>query len=198
MQPRGVLIWVALIGIVTTSVAAAALSPLLQWRDPIYIIAGFAGVIALALMLFQPLLVIGFLPGLGGGRGRSMHRFVGAVLAMMVVFHVAGLWITSPPDVIDVLLFRSPTPFSIWGALAMWAVFGAALLATIKKRLSLRFWRMGHTVLVAFAVIGTVIHALRIDGTMGDVTKVVLCFAVVAAFIKAIGTRRVWVMRRTR
>ena len=198
MQPRGVLIWVALIGIVAASVAAAALSPLLQWRDSIYIIAGFAGIIALALMLFQPLLVIGFLPGLGGSRGRTLHRIVGAALVMMVVLHVVGLWITSPPDVIDVLLFRSPTPFSIWGALAMWAVFGAALLATLKKRVPLRIWRLGHTALVALAVVGTVIHALRIDGTMEDVTKVLLCLAVVAALIKAIATRRVWVMRRTR
>ena len=33
-------------------------------------------------------------------------------MAVAVVIHVAGLWITSPPDMIDALLFTSPTPFS--------------------------------------------------------------------------------------
>ena len=50
---------------------------------------------------------------------------------LTVIVHVAGLWLTSPPDVIDVLLFRSPTPFSAWGAIAMWAVFAAALWAAL-------------------------------------------------------------------
>ncbi len=148
-------------------------------------------------MLFQPLLAIGFIPGLAGYRGRSMHKVVGATLVLMVVVHVAGLWMTSPPDVIDVLLFRSPTPFSIWGALAMWAVFGAALLAVLKRRTPLRLWRLCHTAFVIVAVVGTVIHALRIDGTMEDATKVLLSLAVIAALAKAIATRRVWVMRRS-
>ena len=52
-----------------------------------------------------------------------------AVLVIAVVLHVAGLWVTSPPDVIDALLFVAPTPFSNWGIIAMWALFATGLRA---------------------------------------------------------------------
>ena len=70
-----------------------------------------------------------------------------AVLVVAVVIHVAALWITSPPDVVDALLFASPTPFSAWGVIAMWAVFAAALLAALRRRLRLRprTWRIAFT-----------------------------------------------------
>ncbi len=191
---RVFLIWGALGLAVATPIFAAANSPLLQWRDPIYIAAGFAGIIGMALMLFQPLLAIGALPGLSPHASRSLHRYGGAVLVLAVVVHVAGLWITSPPDVIDVLLFRSPTPFAIWGALAMWAVFAAALLAVIRGRLPLRTWRWGHTGLVTLAVVGTIIHAIQILGTMEPITKALLAILLGAALTYAIAKRRVWVM----
>ncbi|WP_340424392.1 hypothetical protein [Yoonia sp. GPGPB17] len=99
-----------------------------------------------------------------------------------------------PPDVIDVLLFRSPTPFAIWGALAMWAVFGAALLTIWRARLPLRLWRWGHTVLVSVAVAGTVVHALQITGTMEPVSKTALSGLLVAVLLLAVIRRRVWTM----
>jgi hypothetical protein len=48
------------------------------------------------------------------------------VLVVAVVVHVGGLWITSPPDMIDALLLTSPTPFSAFGVIAMWAIFAVA------------------------------------------------------------------------
>lgn len=80
-----------------------------------------AGVTGLALMMFQPLLIGDFLPGFSLYHARRVHFWTGALLVAAVVAHVAGLWITSPPDVIDALLFISPTPFSAWGVIAMWA-----------------------------------------------------------------------------
>ena len=127
--------WAALALAIGIPLVAAARSPLLQWRDPIYILAGFAGVLGLALILVQPLLILGALPGLPA---RRAHRWVGATLVALVLIHVGGLWITSPPDVIDVLLFRSPTPFAIWGVIAMWALFAAALLASVRRRRAVR------------------------------------------------------------
>lgn len=112
---RAGLIWTGLAAAILLPVALAAASPLLQWRQPVYITAGFAGIIAMSLLLLQPLLAGGLLPGLRGPRGRKLHRRTGALLVSAVILHVAGLWITSPPDVIDALLFRSPTPFSAWG-----------------------------------------------------------------------------------
>jgi len=173
-------------------IAAAAASPLLAWRDPLYILACFAGIVALGLMLVQPLLIAGYLPGLSAYRGRRVHRWIGGALVVAVVIHVAGLWITSPPDMIDALLFSSPTPFSPWGVIAMWAIFAVALLATLRRRLGLRTWRIAHMLLAIVIVTGSVVHGLLIEGTMETVTKVALCALVLAATIKVMSGLRLW------
>ena len=192
MTGRAVAIWGALICIIGVAIAAAALSPLLAWREPIYILAGLAGIVGLALMLFQPLLAGGYLPGISLGSARRIHRYIGAILVVSVLLHVVALWITSPPDVADVLLFRSPAPFSIWGAVAMWAIFFAGLLAVFRRRVALQVWRKCHSVLVIVAVVGTVIHALLIEGTMEMVSKTILCAAVALALVKVLNDRGFW------
>ena len=186
------LIWVALAAAVCVPIAAAAASPLLAWRGPVYILAGFAGIIALSLMLFQPLLIGGYLPGLSARIGRRVHHWIGGALVVAVVIHVAGLWITSPPDMIDALLFASPTPFSPFGVIAMWAIFAVALLATLRRRLRPRTWRIAHTLLAIVIVVGGVVHAILIEGAMETVSKVALCALVLAAAIKVIADLRVW------
>ena len=197
---RPILIWTALAAALVVPLAVAATSPLLAWREPIYIAAGFAGVVALALLLLQPLLAGGYLPGLAARRGRQLHGWVGALLLTAVVAHVAGLWLTSPPDVIDALLFRSPTPFSAWGVIAMWAVFATSLLATFRRRLRLRptLWRSCHLTLAAVIVAGSVVHAMLIEGTMGTLSKAALSALVLAAAVKLMVDRRPWrvVMRQ--
>lgn len=199
-RTRVTLIWGALATAITVPIAAAAASPLLAWREPVYIAAGFAGVIAMALLLFQPLLVGGYLPGLSAHRGRRLHRWIGSLLVAAVLIHVAALWITSPPDVVDALLFTSPTPFSAWGVIAMWAVFAAALLAVLRRRLRLRprTWRFAHTSLALVTVIGSVVHAVLIEGTMETVSKVALCALVLAATVKVLVDLKVWTIRTRR
>ncbi len=193
-QTRKALIWVALTAAIAIPIAAAAMSPQLAWRGPIYISAGFAGVAAMALLLVQPLLVGGYLPGLSFLRARQAHRLVGSLIVVAVVVHVAGLWITSPPDVIDALLFRSPTSFSAWGVVAMWTVFAAALLGFLRRRLRLRLhvWRFSHTVFAAVTVVGSVVHAMMIEGTMETVSKAALSLLVVAATTKLVIDLRLW------
>ncbi|MGJ8570747.1 MAG: ferric reductase-like transmembrane domain-containing protein [Hoeflea sp.] len=188
------LVWAVLVIAVAVPIVAAADSPLLAWREPVYIAAGFAGVVAMALLLFQPLLAAGLLPGISLLRGRLVHRWVGSALVLAVVIHVGALWVTSPPDVVDALLFSSPTPFSAWGVIAMWAVFASALLAALRPRLRLqpRRWRLAHTSLAAVIVVGSVVHAMLIEGTMELVSKTVLCTLVLAATVKAIADLRVW------
>ena len=189
---RGPLIWAALAIAIGVPLAAAAASPLLEWRGPVYILAGFAGMIALGVMLVQPLLIGGYLPGLPARIGRRIHHWTGGALVVAVVIHVAGLWITSPPDMIDALTYTSPTPFSPFGVTAMWAIFAVALLATFRRRLRLRTWRIAHTLLAIVIVAGSVVHAILIEGTMETFTKAALCALVLASTIKVMTELRVW------
>ena len=177
-------------------VALAMASPQLAWREPVYIGAGLAGIVAFALMLVQPLLAAGLLPDVPAHVGRQWHRYLGMTLLLAVVAHVLGLWLTSPPDVIDALLFRSPAPFAVWGVLAMWALFAAALLALIRKRLPLRAFRLAHSGLVSIVVLGTVLHAVLILGTMEPVSKYALSAFVAVALVATLVRRRAWVLRR--
>jgi len=197
------LAWVALATALAVPVAASVASPLLAWRDPVYIAAGFAGVVAMALMLVQPLLIGGYLPGLSAHRYRRIHRWIGGFLVAAVMVHVAALWITSPPDVVDAMLFASPTPFSAWGVIAMWALFATALLAAFRKRLRLRSrtWRVAHTALALTIVVGSAVHAMLIEGTMETISKATLCALVFMATAKVVADLRIWTMltcRKTR
>mgnify|MGYP006278845911 CR=1 FL=1 len=195
-RTRAILIWAALAAALVAPVAVAATSPLLAWRQPVYVAAGFSGVVSMVLLLLQPLLAGGYLPGLGARRGRRIHAWLGASLVAAVVLHVAGLWVTSPPDVVDALLFRSPTPFSAWGVVAMWSAFAAALLAMLRRRLRPPVWRFGHTALALTTVAGGVVHAMLIEGTMGMASKAALCAVTLAAAVKATVDLRSWILLR--
>jgi hypothetical protein len=183
---RAPLIWVALALAIGVPIATAAGSELIAWRGPVYILAGFAGIIALGLVLVQPLLIGGYLPGLSTYRGRRAHHWIGGALALAVVIHVAGLWITSPPDMIDALTYTSPTPFSPFGVTAMWAIFTVAVLAALRRRMGLRLrtWRIVHIPLAIVIVAASVAHCLLIEGTMETISKAALCAAVLAATVK--------------
>jgi predicted ferric reductase len=196
---RVTLIWALLAATIVVPMAAAAASPQLEWRDPVYIVAGFAGIIALGLVLVQPLLIGGYLPGLSAYRRRRAHYWIGGALVVAVVVHVGGLWITSPPDMIDALLFSSPTPFSPFGVIAMWAIFAVALLAPFRRRLRLgpQRWRIAHMSLAVVIVAGSVVHAMLIEGTMETISKAALCALVLAATVKVMADLRAWRRRAT-
>lgn len=137
----------------------------------------------MALLLVQPLLIGGYLPGLSLRGSKRIHIWLGTALILTVLMHLVGLWVTSPPDVVDALLFRSPTPFSAWGVFAMWTLLGAALVVALKERFHLRTraWKSTHKALVTLTVAGSVVHAVLIEGTMEPVSKFFLCgFALIA------------------
>ncbi len=187
-------VWCALLAVITVPIVAAAMSPQLAWRGPVYISAGFAGIAAMALLLLQPLLAGKYLPGVSASLARRAHRTIGSLLILAIVVHVAGLWITSPPDVIDALLFRSPTAFSAWGVVAMGTLFAAGLLAALKRWLALkpRVWRFIHLSLATITVLGSVVHAVQIEGTMETVSKILLCVLLLAVTGKLIFDQRLW------
>lgn len=178
----GVISCLLLAAALAIPIALTAASPLIAWRGPIYIAAGFAGVLALGLLLTQPALMLDRVSlGLSPTQRRRAHRWGGAGLAMLVGAHVTGLWITSPPDMIDALLFRAPTLFSIWGVVAFWAVVAMAALAAARRRLPPRIWRAAHLGLATLLVAATALHAVPITGAMEQTSKMALCAMVSVA-----------------
>ena len=195
---RVILFWGGLAVVLGLPIFAAMTSPLLQWRQPIYIAAGLAGVLALCLLLIQPLAIGRYLPNIDPLRSRVIHRLIGLLLVGLVIIHVGGLWMTSPPDVIDALLFRSPTPFSVWGVIAMWCVFATALLALLRRRFRIKhhIWQRLHTGLALVIIAGTVAHAMLIEGTMETWSKAALAILAIIATLKVIIDLRVWSVRK--
>lgn len=183
-----ILIWALLAFAIATPILLAAYSPLLAWRDPIYIVASFAGILGLVILLLQPLLAGGYLPDLSIRQMRNLHRYCGLALVIAVTIHVGGLWLTSPPDVIDALLFASPTPFSAWGVVAMWAIFGSAAMAIFRRQIRIKpkNWKLGHSALAVIIVIGTIVHAYLIEGTMETVSKIAISALVLVTTLKVV------------
>lgn len=176
------LIWIALTGAVIIPVALAALSPFLAYRDPVYIVAGFAGILTLSLFLMQPLLAAGLLPNLSRRAQRRLHPAIGGLLAIGAFVHVGGLYLTSPPDTLDALLLRSPTPFSVFGVAALGLMVVIAGLVLFRSRLHRlkASWLAIHHFLVAALVVATVIHAVQINGAMEPISKGILCLTLIA------------------
>lgn len=185
-------VWGCLGLIATVAIFASLMSPLLAWRQPVYIVASVAGVLSLVILLFQPVLMLRQLPGVRISQGRKIHRWVGIGLVSCILIHVLGLWMTSPPDVIDALLFRSPTAFTPWGVVAMWAVFLSAAVVVVRRRISSKVitWQRLHRSLGFIIVIGSVVHAFLIDGTMEIWSKSILCLAVIGATAIALITTK--------
>ncbi len=75
----------------------------------------------------------------------------------------------------------------------MWAFLGAALLAALRRWLRTRptTWRLGHTALAMVGVVGSVVHAMLIEGTMGTASKSVICVLVLAATLKILVDLRI-------
>ena len=175
--------WGGVVVVMIAPVVIAAFSPYLGSRDVSYIVGGFSGIVGLSLLVLQPLLPAGYLAGSKGPAGRRWHRWVGAAIVLAVACHVGGLYVASPPDTIDALLLVSPTPFSVYGVTAMWAVVATAILVLFRRRLGLRHsvWRLIHNGVGALVVVATVVHALQIEGAMEPGSKAMLCLAVIAA-----------------
>ncbi|WP_422049962.1 ferric reductase-like transmembrane domain-containing protein [Shimia sp.] len=197
---KAALIWSALGLALLLPLIIAAQSPYLAYRNLAYILAGFAGIIALLLFFVQPLLAANQLPGLRPRSARLWHRATGSLILIAVAVHIGGLYLTSPPDALDALLLVAPTPFSVYGAIAFYGLIITALLVTLRQRLPLRFlhWSILHNTLALIIVISTVVHALLIEGTMGTVSKWLTCIAVLAITLWVLWDVRIRRPRRRR
>ena len=67
----------------------------------------------------------------------------------------------------------------------------------MRRRLGLPIlvWRRAHTTLAVLTIVGTVVHALLIEGTMEPISKTILAVLALAATLKAILDLRIWTTR---
>lgn len=166
--------WLVVAAVAAVPLGVAVASPLQASRDALWIAGGMAGVLALVLLFLQPLLIGASLPAMHNLVQRRWHRWIGVAITALVVLHVGGLYLTSPEDIVDALLLVSPTPFAVYGVVGFWAVILTACLAVFRRRLRPRVWQVAHAALAAVIVVGSVVHAVLIDGVMGEVSKLVL------------------------
>lgn len=184
---RFILIWGSLGAIIIVPILVAVRSPLLDSRELVYVIGGLAGVLALALLLVQPVLAAGYLPGLTLLKQRRWHRWTGAALIIATALHIGGLYLTSPPDMIDALLLAAPTLYSLYGVLGMWGIVLTALLVLASPKYIARNvrWRIMHNALSLLVVLFSVAHAWMITGAMGSWSKLLLCICILAVTVIA-------------
>jgi predicted ferric reductase len=182
---RSVVAWGLLAVCVLIPVGIAATNPLQASRDALWIAGGMAGVLALALLLLQPLLAAGALPGPTVPTARRWHRWLGATVVALTGLHIVGLYLSSPEDIADALLLVAPTPFSVYGVIGLGGVVLTAALVAFRSRLGLRHasWRMLHNGLALIVVMSSIAHALLIEGAMGTVSKAVLCGLVLSVTV---------------
>ncbi len=169
--------------IAVVPIIIAAFSPLLASRDTAYIIGGMSGIVALSLLLVQPLLAAGYLPGRSILSQRKWHRWVGSLFIVAVALHIVGLFVTSPDDMTDALLLAAPTPFSVYGVVALWGVVLTGILVVVRKKCSLLVWTLMHNGLALIVVIASVVHAVMIEGAMSHLSKQVLCICIVVVSV---------------
>ena len=69
----------------------------------------------------------------------------------------------------------------------MWTIFLTGLIAALRRRLRIspRQWQWVHMALAVVIVVSTIVHALLIDGTMGALSKAMLCALVAGAALWA-------------
>lgn len=181
-------VWLGVAAIAVVPVGLAAASPLLQGREALYVVGGMAGVLAFCLLFVQPLLMATAPRLMAPARGLRWHRWVGLAIIAMVGIHVGALYAYSPEDVADALLLVSPTPFSVYGVIGLAALALTAVLAAIRRRLpagAVSLWRLFHS-LLAVAIVGAgAVHAMLIEGTMEERSKLLVCVAAVAVVLMA-------------
>ncbi len=169
------------------SFATAALSPLQQGREAIWIFGALSGVLALCLFPIQPLLA---LPGLRRGLGNWVHPALGGTIIGLSVAHITGLWIYSPEDITDALLLQAPTPFSAWGLSGLAGLIGAALIAVLRRRVRPAIRIALHLVLAGLGAFAAMMHAWLILGAMSTASKALLALAMLLSLGIAIQAAR--------
>lgn len=172
-----ILVWAVVALCVVIPLGMAAANPLQASREAIWIVGGMAGVVALGLLLLQPVLAGDLLPDLPRRTARRWHRWIGLAIVAAILVHVGGLYLYSPSDITDALLLVAPTLFAVYGVIGLWGAVLTFALVALRSRtgLSHAVWRIVHTTLAAVVVGASIAHAVLIEGAMESISKAILC-----------------------
>ncbi len=133
-----------------------------------------AGALAVSALVLQPLLA---------GRGRiSVHRLLGGVALVLVLAHVAGLFIVAPDDALFAMSPDGPTRARM-ALIATIALLAVVLLGVLRERLPMSgaTWRILHGFLATLVILLGFGHAVLTDGALdGPGTAVLLGFGALA------------------
>lgn len=200
MTGRGWLAWLGVAGAMTVPVALAVASPYLAYRNPAYILGGFAGIVCLALLLIQPLLAAGYLPGLSPVQARRWHRRAG-VGDRAVRGDPCRRPVRDQPARHDrrAVAGRADPVLGLRGGGDVEPLPGRRLVPLRRRtRLGPRGWSLLHNLLALVVVVATALHAVQIEGAMEPVSKTALCGLVLIATAAALIDVRLLRQRRSR
>jgi predicted ferric reductase len=129
--------------------------------EPLLLASTLCAALAVGALAVQPLFAA------AGARGRRAHRATGTVIVVLVLLHVALLFVLAPDDALFAMSPDGPTRARM-ALIATVALLVAAVLGAIgpSSRVSRRTWRVLHAYLALLVVVLGVGHAVLTDGAL--------------------------------
>ena len=129
--------------------------------EPLLLASTTCAAVAVGALAVQPLLAA------AGPPARQAHRATGTVIVVLVLLHVALLFILAPDDALFAMSPDGPTRARM-ALIAMCALLIAALLGALgpTSRLSRTTWRVLHAYLGVVVIVLGVGHAVLTDGAL--------------------------------
>ena len=159
---RRVALWAALAAVVAVPLALALTDFHLEGAPAALVLSTAAGALAVSALVLQPLLA---------GRGRiGPHRMLGAVALVLVLAHVAGLFVVAPDDALFAMSPDGPTRARM-ALIATIALVAVVALGVGHGRLPIgaASWRILHAFLAVLVIALGIGHAVLTDGALDGI-----------------------------
>jgi predicted ferric reductase len=160
----------AIAALAAVPLVLALTDPHLAGASPALTISTATGAVAVSVLVLQPLMA-------GTGRVRR-HRLLGVVALVLVLVHVAALFVESPSDARFALSPDGPTRARM-ALFATIALVALVAVGALRGRLPLApsSWRAVHAYLAVVVIVLGLGHALLTDGALdGFGTAVLIAF----------------------
>lgn len=166
-ERRTLALGVAAAALVATPLTLAVTDRHLANASTALVVSTSAGALAVSALAIQPLLA--------RGRRISRHQIFGSIALVLVLVHVAALFVESPDDARFALSPDGPTRARM-ALFATIALFGVVALGALRTRLPLSpaVWRVLHAYLAVVVITLGIGHAVLTDGALDGAGTTVL------------------------